>query len=290
MKTNFLISVAKETQRNKTYFFFSIPYFSKIEIEKKRCAVKSVILFASLSLLRTKKKMTSFILSALVTLVIVTLFSFVVFLDASAAEHHHQRRHQSLPHASASACTLIFRNTLAFDSVRLCGRKNGGVPGAWYSKLLAPNQTFTRPCSVTTEGVSYETYFTVRNSSTNCGWNNPCTPNTGTCLEYPWTMGEGLSSQDQYWYGSLSQNWDGGIGFTKFAFDSPEVNYGVKLSCLSYGTSSWNSTCLPSSSAPAGAACDPSHPVLGKFADTGVVACGPKSAATMYITIFEKQQ
>lgn len=186
----------------------------------------------------------------------------------------------------AASCTLTYKNTLATSTITLCGRQDGGIPGAWFSKTLAPNETYSSPCVVTTSGKSYETYLTVRNK-TSCGWNNGCSPNTGTCIFYPWEIGQGLSSANLYWYGYAAQNFDGGIGMTSFKYSSPVVSYGIKMQCLSYGVTPLNITCQPDSMAVHGAVCQPAQNVLDGFADSGVVACGKNGNANISIEIFE---
>lgn len=202
---------------------------------------------------------------------IIFFFTLIVLIGATAV---------------INACTLTYTNNLATDSITLCGRHNGGIPGAWFSKTLAPGETITNPCVTTTTGNSYETYLTIRNK-TSCGWNNGCSVNTGTCLFYPYEIGQGLSSENQYWYGYAAQNFDGGIGMTSFKYSSPSVDYGIKMNCMSYGITPLNITCEPDSASKHGAACNPSHPVLDGFANSGVVACGKNGNASVVVEIFE---
>lgn len=181
----------------------------------------------------------------------------------------------------ASNCTMKITNKLQVDSVLLCGRTNGGVPGAWYNKSLGAGESFSYPCAQTAIDVSYETYFSVRGDKT-CKWDN-CNPNTGSCKHYPFILGEGLSWSDGYWYGFIASNFDGGIGW-QGNYSSREANYSVSLSCSSYGVTPWKATCGPLSSGKP--FCKPNHPAIG-FPDSGVVAAGPKNnQGTIEVEIF----
>ena len=185
-----------------------------------------------------------------------------------------------------AACRLHFRSRLRTDTVRLCGRANGGVPGAWFSHALRPGETFSRPCAVTAAGKSFETYFSFRND-TRCGWDGPCAPNTGTCRSYPWTLGQGLSSDNGLWYGFIAANFDGAIGYQGSSYGNRSmVSYGVRLDCMSYGTAPWNATCGVAANRK-GPTCQPNVPSLG-FPDSGVVACGPKNNQAMFVTVIEQ--
>ena len=171
------------------------------------------------------------------------------------------------------ACLLTFHNKMPLDTIRLCGRQNGAIPGAWYSRALEPGATYTRGCT-SNAGTSFETYFTVRND-TACGWDQSCQPDTGTCQSYPWVLGQGLASNG-LWYGGIGANWDGnGLGYTASSYTDPTlVDYGVRLSCSSYGTSPWNATCDAAVSGEP--ACTPNVPNAGR-PNSGIVACGPRN-------------
>lgn len=183
---------------------------------------------------------------------------------------------------STGGCTMQIRNTLKHDSILLCGRENGGMPGARFSKLLPAGSSFSYPCPETTADKSFETYFAVRND-TKCTW-DACKVDTGTCKSYPWVMGEGLSWENGLWYGFVAANFDGaGLGW-QGNYGSAAVQYGVQLNCSSYGTSAWNGTCGVHNNEPT---CVPNAPNFG-LPGTGVVACGPaNNEGTISVDIFE---
>ena len=185
---------------------------------------------------------------------------------------------------SAGSCTTQITNTLATANVLLCGRENGGVPGARFTHLLGPGQTYSYPCPVTSASTSYEVYFTLRNDTV-CTWDT-CTVNTGTCKSYPWVIGEGVSWQNGYWYGFVAANFDGGVGFLG-DYGASNVQYGVQLNCSSYGVRPWSGTCGVSSSSPY---CVPNAPAPTGQPDSGVVACGPaNNQGVINVNIFSSK-
>ena len=178
-------------------------------------------------------------------------------------------------------CTTQVHSELVHSSILLCGRLNGGVPGARFSYLLKPGDTYSYPCPETSPSNSFEVYFSLKND-TKCTWDT-CPINTGTCKSYPWVLGEGVSWQNGYWYGFVAANFDGDLGFTG-NYGAADVSYGVQLNCSSYGTMPWNGTCGVSNSQPY---CVPDAPANGK-PDTGVVACGPAyNEGILKILIFQ---
>lgn len=185
---------------------------------------------------------------------------------------------------AATTCNMEIQNTLTDASILLCGRHNGGQPGARFTQLLQPGGTYTYPCPETTPNDSYELYFSIRND-TKCTW-DACSVNTGTCKSYPWVIGEGVSWQNGYWYGFVAANFDGaGLGF-EGNYASPNVQYGVQMNCSSYGTQPWSGTCGVDSSTN-DPYCNPNAPSFGK-PDSGVVACGPAyNEGTITVTIFQ---
>lgn len=176
-------------------------------------------------------------------------------------------------------CFIVFHNTLSRDSVRLCGRQNGGVPGAWYERALAPGQKYRRPCQ-SNAGTSLLTYLTFRND-TACGWDNGCpAANGGICKSYPYQLGEGVGST-QYWYGGIGATSGGDPGI---AYQN-KYTYGVSLSCLSYGVQPWNATCVPDATGDS-PICTPNVPANGA-PNSGVVACGKQgNIGDIYVMIF----
>mmetsp|Transcript_20708 Transcript_20708/g.23942 ORF Transcript_20708/g.23942 Transcript_20708/m.23942 type:complete len:207 (+) Transcript_20708:32-652(+) len=184
-----------------------------------------------------------------------------------------------------ATCNMRVVNTLAHDSVLLCGRTNGGIPGAWYTHLLPPGGVYTYACPQTTPNDSFETYYSIRND-TSCTWDQGCNPSTGTCKSYPWVIGEGLSWQNGLWYGFAAANFDGaGLGF-QGNYGSKVVQYGIQMNCSSYGTSAWSGTCGVDSTTNE-PYCNPNAPAFNK-PDTGVVACGPaNNEGTIEVQIFE---
>lgn len=173
--------------------------------------------------------------------------------------------------AFAANCTMSVLNTLTHDSILLCGRTNGGIPGARFATLLAPGKSTQWPCPLTTATNSFETYFTIRND-TKCQWDPTCPVPTGTCQSYPWLIGEGVSWQDGYWYGFLAANFDGaGLGW-QGNYGSKSCSYGIQMNCSSYGVTPWSGTCGVKGGQPW---CTPDVPNFN-LPGTGVVACGPK--------------
>ncbi len=172
----------------------------------------------------------------------------------------------------AGSCTTQITNSLKDASVLLCGRMNGGMPGARFTQLLQPGQSYQYACPQLTQSTSYEVYFALRND-TQCTWDGPCSVNTGTCKSYPWVLGEGVSWQNGYWYGFVAANFDGGIGFDG-NYGAADVKYGVQLNCSSYGVKPWSGTCGVSGDSPY---CVPNAPAPTGQPDSGVVCCGPKN-------------
>lgn len=183
----------------------------------------------------------------------------------------------------ADSCTMQVTNTLKHDAILLCGRENGGMPGARFKQLVQPGAVYSYPCPETTATTSYEVYFAIRND-TECTW-DACTINTGTCKSYPWVIGEGISWQNGYWYGFVAANFDGaGLGFTG-NYGGSSVQYGVQMNCSSYGTTPWEGTCGVSNSNPY---CNPNQENFPNKPDSGVVACGPAhNQGTITVSIFE---
>ncbi|CUG85886.1 Hypothetical protein, putative [Bodo saltans] len=189
--------------------------------------------------------------------------------------------------ATAANCNMKISNTLSSSAILLCGRENGGTPGARFTQLVAPGADYTYACPETTATTSYELYFAVRNDTV-CTWDSGCNPNTGSCKSYPWVIGEGLSWQNGLWYGFVAANFDGaGLGFSG-NYGSRSVQYGVQMKCSSYGTSPWTGTCDVDSSTNE-PVCNPNTPSYGK-PDSGVVACGPaNNQGTIEVSIFESK-
>lgn len=193
----------------------------------------------------------------------------------------------SMSVAAAATCNMQVTNTLSASAILLCGRENGGTPGARFTKLLAPGEQYSYACPETTASTSYELYFAIRNDTV-CTWDSGCSPNTGSCKSYPWVIGEGRSWQNGLWYGFVAANFDGsGAGFLG-NYGAANVQYGVSLSCSSYGTTPWTGSCGVDrgTNEPY---CSPNVPSFGK-PDTGVVACGPaNNEGTIDVRIFESQ-
>lgn len=184
-------------------------------------------------------------------------------------------------------CFINFYNNMSNTAITLCGRQNGGIPGAWYTRTLPPGGRYRRPCQ-SNAGTSLLTLLSVRNDST-CGWASGCPlPNSGICT-YPWQIGEGIG-EDGYWYGAVGATAGGAPGWAYTGdYGAQNVSYGVELSCMSYGRTPWNATCsvrTPDWSKTACPFCKPFTPTNGA-PNSGVVACGPKNGPMqIYVNIF----
>ncbi|KAK3280156.1 hypothetical protein CYMTET_11996 [Cymbomonas tetramitiformis] len=174
------------------------------------------------------------------------------------------------------ACRFNYTN-LGTKSVTICMRENGDAPGEPGSKTLAVGQSWTVPCRASVPGQSWESYLSV-SDYTKCGWDQGCTPNTGSCQHYPWTIGQGVGTNG-LWYGSIGANWDGaGVGYIN-GFD--KVDYGMRFECSSYnGTQHPKLECGVTGGK---ASCSPNKPNYNQ-PNSGVVECDPNQV--LQLTLF----
>eukprot|EP01061_Rhynchopus_euleeides_P025929 TRINITY_DN4222_c0_g1_i1.p1 TRINITY_DN4222_c0_g1~~TRINITY_DN4222_c0_g1_i1.p1 ORF type:complete len:193 (+),score=74.85 TRINITY_DN4222_c0_g1_i1:65-643(+) len=177
----------------------------------------------------------------------------------------------------AEACVMRYTNK-ASKPITMCLRANGGIPGAEVNKTLAVSESWDMPCRQSVPGQSSQSYFAVP-GFTECGWDQGCDPNTGSCHHYPWVVGQGVGTNG-LWYGSIGSNWDGaGIGFTG---NFSEVGYGMHFECSSYNaTQHVSATCKVANGQ---ATCDPNIPNYQQ-PNSGVVECDPDQ--TLMLSLIE---
>ena len=177
--------------------------------------------------------------------------------------------------AAAQGCTMQYTNK-AKESVTVCMRVNGGVPGAGLNRTLAPGASVKIPCRASVPGQSSESYFALPGLH-GCGWDQGCSPDTGSCHSYPWVMGQGVGTNG-LWYGAIGANWDGaGMGYTG---GYGKVTYGLHFSCSSYnGTQFPKLTCGVKDAKPY---CTPNHPNYNQ-PSSGVVECDADQVLKLHI-------
>jgi len=172
----------------------------------------------------------------------------------------------------ATACDLTYDNKMSQD-ITLCVRQNGGVPGAAGKITVKANSKKVVPCHNNTATTSVETYFPLLGFD-ECGYDTCAPPliNTGTCIHYPYVLGQGVSAANSNWYGSIGYNWDGaGQGCVNCTYD-----YSLELTCTAYKTQKIDDNCGPSG-------CTPNKPNYAK-PNSGVEECDSDSAITVTIT------
>eukprot|EP01064_Diplonema_japonicum_P007657 TRINITY_DN1529_c0_g1_i1.p1 TRINITY_DN1529_c0_g1~~TRINITY_DN1529_c0_g1_i1.p1 ORF type:complete len:311 (+),score=13.71 TRINITY_DN1529_c0_g1_i1:70-1002(+) len=175
-----------------------------------------------------------------------------------------------------AACTFKYTNKAA-SPVTICLRFNGGAPGEGGNKTIQPGGSWELPCRESIPGQSWESYLAVP-GWTQCGWDQGCTPNYGSCQHYPWVIGQGVGTNG-LWYGSIGANWDGaGAGFTG---DFSQVTYGMNFQCTSYNKTQFpNLNCSVSGDKPI---CTPDKPNYNQ-PNSGVVECDPDQTLQLLIT------
>lgn len=192
------------------------------------------------------------------------------------------------PLTAAAGCTTQYKND-ASTPITLCFRVNGNAPGETLNKTLQPGDSWDVPCPSNQDpaghGVSNQMYFSTRDWN-QCGWDQGCTQNTGTCKHYPWVFGQGTGTNG-LWYGAIGTNWDGAtsttppVGYTGGGFADDNVHYGLGFKCSAYnGTQHPDLKCTVVEGKQN---CTPSHPNQGQ-PSSGVVECDP---TTLHLTIFD---